>query len=199
LENAQSVERLLTRSQRRQTEGGASILLTGLPASGKSSTAYAVSSILRRQGRATVVLDGDKLRRGLSADLGFSLEDRSEHLRRCGELALILADSDVVCVMALIAPSDADRQWLRYRHQESGHSYFEVYLDTPLDECIRRDPKGLYEEALRGHLLDFTGINANYEVPRNPDLVLTPELGLPNNFAVLIVSLLDSSLIGCSE
>ena len=170
---------------------GASLLFTGLPASGKSTTAQETYLILQRRSRLALVLDGDELRSGLSVDLGFSADDRSEHARRCGEVALLLTKSDFVVLIALICPLQSYRARMRAIHQQAGIPFAEIYLNTPLDECMSRDPKGLYASARSGALDGLTGIAGPYEPPRNADLVLAPEMGSPAQLAAQVISHLD--------
>lgn len=116
------------------------------------------------------VLDGDALRHGLNADLGYSQADRSENVRRVGHVAALFADAGLICIAALISPFAADRE--RARAAAGGKAFFEVFLDADLATCEQRDPKGLYRAARNGELLQFTGVSSPYEVPLSPDLVL---------------------------
>ena len=149
---------------------GATVWLTGLPASGKSTIAVALERRLVDEGRAAYLLDGDNLRHGLSGDLGFSEADRTEHIRRVAHLARLLADAGVVAVASLVSPMAADRAGARRLHCAAGLPFLEVHVDTPVEECERRDPKGLYARARAGDLPGFTGVSAPYERPRRPDL-----------------------------
>jgi bifunctional enzyme CysN/CysC len=149
---------------------GATVWLTGLPASGKSTIAVALERRLVHEGRAAYLLDGDNLRHGLSGDLGFSEADRTEHIRRVGHLARLLADAGVVAVVSLVSPMAADRAGARRLHRAAGLTFLEVHVDTPVEECERRDPKGLYARARAGELPGFTGVGAPYERPRRPEL-----------------------------
>lgn len=156
---------------------GATALLTGLPAAGKSTIARALECRLRSEGRAAYVLDGDVVRRGLSSDLGFSPAERTEHLRRVGEVAALLADAGLIALAAVIAPMAADRALMRRAHETAGLPYFEVFVDAPVEECARRDPKGLYARARAGEIRGFTGVDAPYEAPVAPEVrVATAEL-----------------------
>ena len=149
---------------------GATLWLTGLPASGKSTIAAVVEELLIEQGRCAYRLDGDNLRHGLCRDLGFSAEDRAENVRRTAHVACLLADAGAVAVVALVSPYAAGRAQARQIHEEEGLPFIEVYVDTPLDECERRDPKGLYARARAGDLPGFTGIDDPYEPPVTPEL-----------------------------
>src|SRR4051794_9075418 len=162
----------ITREQRWRALGGpgATIWLTGLPSSGKSTVAAGVEARLLAEGRAAYVLDGDNLRHGLNGDLGFTPEDRAENVRRTAEVAALLADAGVVALVSLVSPFAADRAAARAVHERVGLRFLEVWVSTPLEECERRDPKGLYARARAGELPNFTGIGQPYEEPEAPDL-----------------------------
>jgi adenylyl-sulfate kinase len=153
---------------------GATVWLTGLPASGKSTIAAAVEAHLLADGRAAYVLDGDNLRHGLNGDLGFSAEDRAENVRRTAEVAALLADAGVVCLVALVSPYAADRAAARAAHDRRELPFLEVHVATTLEECERRDPKGHYARARAGELPGLTGVDAPYEPPEHPDLRVEP-------------------------
>jgi adenylyl-sulfate kinase len=153
---------------------GATVWLTGLPASGKSTIAAVVEARLLRLGRAAYVLDGDNLRHGLNGDLGFSAEDRTENVRRTAEVAALIADAGVVCLAALVSPYAADREAARAAHARRELPFLEVHVATSLEECERRDPKGLYARARAGELSGLTGVDAPYEAPERPDLRIEP-------------------------
>ncbi len=155
---------------------GATIWMTGLSGSGKSTIATAIEHTLVSSGRAAFMLDGDNLRHGLNADLGFSEEDRNENVRRVGEVAKILAESGTVAIASLVSPYREERDRVRAIHAEAGIPFHEVFVDTPLEECERRDPKGLYAKARAGEIKDLTGVGAPYEAPERPDLVTSPDL-----------------------
>ena len=152
---------------------GATLWFTGLPASGKSTVAAAVEARLVRDGRAAYRLDGDNLRHGVCGDLGFSPEDREENVRRTAEVARLLADAGNVAVVSVVSPFEAGRRAARELHERDGLQFVEVFVNTPVEECIRRDPKGLYKRARAGELRGMTGVDAPYEAPRSPDLELT--------------------------
>ncbi len=156
--------------------GGATIWMTGLSGSGKSTIATAIEHTLVSARRPAFMLDGDNLRHGLNADLGFSEEDRNENVRRVGEVAKILAESGTVAIASLVSPYRAERDRVRAIHEEAGIPFFEVFVDTPLEECERRDPKGLYAKARAGEIKDLTGVGSPYEAPERPDLVTSPDL-----------------------
>jgi bifunctional enzyme CysN/CysC len=151
---------------------GMTVWLTGLSGSGKSAIADCALGKLVAAGRAAYVLDADNIRHGLNADLGFSPEDRKENVRSIGEVARILADAGIVCLVPIISPYRADRDHVRRLHGDAGLAFLEVFVDTPIDVCQQRDPKGLYRRALAGDLPEFTGISAPYETPETPDLVV---------------------------
>jgi adenylyl-sulfate kinase len=155
--------------------GGATVWMTGLPASGKSTVAAGVEASLLEAGRSAYVLDGDNLRHGLNGDLGFSADDRAENVRRTAEVSALLADAGVVVLVALVSPYRADRAAARAAHDRRGLPFLEVWVATSLEECERRDPKGLYARARAGELTGFTGVDAPYEAPEDPELRLTPE------------------------
>ncbi|QDQ29424.1 adenylyl-sulfate kinase [Chitinimonas arctica] len=153
----------------RNGHGAAVLLLTGLPAAGKSTAAQALDALLFSQGHHASVLDGDNLRTGLNADLGFSPADRMENLRRAAEAARLLYQAGQIVIVAMIAPLAAHRAQFAER---LGQDYLEVWCSAPLASCEARDPKGLYARARAGQLADFTGISAPYEQPLAPALVL---------------------------
>src|SRR3954466_13639328 len=162
----------LTREQRWAALGGpgATVWFTGLPSSGKSTVAAAVEARLLAEGRAAYGLDGDNLRHGLNGNLGFSVEDRAENVRRTAEVAALMADAGVVALASLVSPRRADRDAARSVHERSGLAFVEVWVSTPLEECERRDTKGLYARARAGEIPDFTGVGQPYEPPGAPEL-----------------------------
>ncbi|MGE2722642.1 adenylyl-sulfate kinase [Mycolicibacterium celeriflavum] len=151
---------------------GATIWFTGLPASGKSTIAVAVERALVESGDVAYLLDGDNIRHGLSDDLGFSAGDRAENIRRVGHLTRLFADAGVVALASLVSPLRSDRETARALNDAAKLPFIEVYVATPVDECERRDPKGLYARARAGELKGLTGIDAPYEPPDDADLVL---------------------------
>lgn len=148
---------------------GAVIWFTGLSASGKSSLAMALEHALTLQGYSCYVLDGDNIRGGLNANLGFSPSDRTENIRRVSEVAALFADAGLICITAFISPYHADRVQARLRCKQSFH---EIYVATDLATCESRDPKGLYKKARAGAIGEFTGISAPYERPIRPEYVI---------------------------
>jgi adenylylsulfate kinase len=153
---------------------GATLWFTGLSASGKSTIASALEQHLVHQGVNCYRLDGDNIRHGLNKNLGFSAEDRAENIRRIGEVAKLFADSGCVALTSFISPYARDRDLARAMHEKDGIAFLEVYVDTPIDVCEQRDPKGLYKKARAGELKGFTGIDDPYEAPAKPELVLKP-------------------------
>ena len=169
--NLTAVPHALNLSQRAAHYGhrGAVMWLTGLPASGKSSLSMALEQALTALGYSCYVLDGDNLRKGLNANLGFSPADRSENIRRVGEVAALFADAGLICITAFISPYRADRARAR---QSCGEAFHEIHISADLATCESRDPKGLYKKARSGELLEFTGVSAPYEIPEQPQLVI---------------------------
>jgi len=156
---------------------GATIWLTGLPASGKSTIADQLESHLVAEGVSAYRLDGDNLRHGINGNLGFSADDRAENVRRTAHVARYLADSGTIAIPSLVSPYAEDRDAARKIHEDIGIDFIEVFVDTPLEECERRDPKGLYAKARAGEISGMTGIDDPYEAPTDAELVLHPEDG----------------------
>ena len=175
----------VTRDQR--PHRGATVWLTGLSGSGKSTIATELERRLVAEGRPAYLLDGDNLRHGLNADLGFGDDDRRENIRRTSEVASLFADSGAVALVSLISPFAAERQRAREIHEARGLTFFEVFVDTPLPECEARDPKGLYAKARSGEIRQFTGIDSPYERPVTPELVVKPGDGSPSEIADLVM------------
>ncbi|NIY84971.1 adenylyl-sulfate kinase [Vibrio hepatarius] len=143
---------------------------TGLSGAGKSTVAGALENKLAEQGYHTYLLDGDNVRHGLCSDLGFSEQDRRENIRRIGELAKLMADAGLIVLSAFISPHRAERQLVREMVPEG--EFLEVYVNTSLEVCEQRDPKGLYKKARAGEIRNFTGIDSDYEAPINPEIDL---------------------------
>ncbi len=164
---------LVTRSQREQLLGqcGATIWMTGLSGSGKSTIAQALEKRLIECGRAAYILDGDNIRHGLNRDLGFSAQDRSENIRRISEVAHLFNQAGVIVITAFISPYRSDREQAREIIGEE--TFHEIHVDTPLDVCEQRDPKGLYQKARTGEIPQFTGITDPYEAPQTPSLIIS--------------------------
>jgi bifunctional enzyme CysN/CysC len=182
----------LTRDERWKALGatGAVIWFTGLSGSGKSTVAYAAERLLVGRGRFAVVLDGDNLRHGLNADLGFTPEDRTENLRRVAEVAALFAESGAIAIVPVISPYRASRDAARAVADAAGLRFVEVFVDTPIELCEQRDPKGLYAKARAGEIRGFTGIDDPYEAPEAPEVVLTPADGDPDTQASKLLAFL---------
>jgi adenylyl-sulfate kinase len=144
------------------------VWFTGLSGSGKSTLAFAVEELLIASAAAAYVLDGDNVRGGLNSDLGFSPEDRTENIRRIGEVCLLMADAGLVVLASFISPYRADRSTVRALHPQG--RFVEVFVDTPIEICEQRDIKGLYARARAGEIPDFSGVSAPYEPPESPEL-----------------------------
>jgi bifunctional enzyme CysN/CysC len=170
------------------------VWLTGLSGSGKSTVAVALERLLVASGQPAYRLDGDNLRHGLNADLGFSTADRDENVRRAGEVAVLLADAGVVALVPLISPYRDGRDRARAAHGAAGVPFVEVYVDTPIELCEQRDPKGLYAKARAGEITGFTGIDDPYEAPTSPELRLTPDDGDPVAQATAVLGILTPLL-----
>lgn len=154
----------------RSGHGSCTVWFTGLSGSGKTTLALALEAELHSRKVGSYVLDGDNIRFGLNRDLGFSPADRTENIRRVGEVARLFCDSGLIVLTAFISPYLRDRELVRSLHTPS--TFVEVYLNTPLEECERRDEKGLYRKARNGEIEEFTGISAPYEPPVDPELVV---------------------------
>jgi bifunctional enzyme CysN/CysC len=173
---------------------GATVLFTGLSGAGKSTIAAGVEEAYVQSGRHAFLLDGDNLRHGINGDLGFSDQDRKENVRRAGEVARMFAESGSLALIALICPFEEDRRLIRMLHDDASLPFLEVFVDTSLEECERRDPKGLYARARAGQLPGFTGIDADYEPPPSPDLVLGVGSGSISEQVSRVLELLDRRL-----
>jgi len=169
---------------------GATVWLTGLSGSGKSTIAVELLHALVARGLAAYCLDGDNLRHGLNGDLGFSADDRAENIRRVGEVARLFADAGLVAVVPVISPYRAGREHARRIHEASGLDYVEVYVDTPIEVCEARDVKGLYAKARAGELTGFTGVDDPYEAPEHPDVVIAGDRTAPGEAVAAIVEVL---------
>ncbi|MFN0137460.1 MAG: adenylyl-sulfate kinase [Phycisphaerae bacterium] len=169
---------------------GATIWLTGLSGSGKSTIAYTTEHALIQQGRLAYVLDGDNIRHGLNKNLGFTPEDRTENIRRIGEVAKLFADTGVLTFTSFISPYRADRDLCRKLHDDAKLPFIEIYVKAAVEVCETRDPKGLYKKARAGEIKEFTGISAPYEEPLKAELVIDSAKHSPQECAVQILDYL---------
>jgi adenylylsulfate kinase len=182
----------ITREERQANLGqkGVTVWMTGLSASGKSTIAAALEKVLLARGIHTYRLDGDNIRHGLNKDLGFSAEDRAEKIRRIGEVAKLFGDASMITLASFISPYRRDRDLARKLHEDAKLPFLEVYVDCPIDEAEKRDPKGLYKKARAGEVKGFTGIDDPYEPPERPELVLrTDRLTVVQSVAELLALL----------
>ena len=170
---------------------GVLVWFTGLPSSGKSTIAYTVEHALVARGHLAYVLDGDNIRHGLNVNLGFSAEDRAENIRRIGEVGKLFADTGVITLASFVSPYRADRAAVRTA-MEVG-DFFEVFVDTPLEMCEKRDPKGLYKKARAGEIANFTGISAPYEAPEKAELVIKTVDYKLEEAAIEVIALLEQA------
>ncbi|KAF2770972.1 adenylylsulfate kinase [Teratosphaeria nubilosa] len=183
------------RSELRKQKG-ATIWFTGLSASGKSTIATALEQHLLHLGLAAYRLDGDNVRFGLNKDLGFSPKDREENIRRIAEVAKLFADSTTLALTSFISPYKADRQLARELHASTKNTdeplpFIEVFVDIPVEEAEKRDPKGLYKKARSGEIKEFTGISAPYEAPENPEIHIHSEKTSVEEAVVIITKYLE--------
>ena len=182
---------MLTRADKEDLLGqrGLMIWFTGLSGSGKSTVAIALERELQKRGLLCRLLDGDNIRSGINNNLGFSQEDRVENIRRIAEIGKLFVDTGIITIAAFISPSNDIR---RMAADIIGHDDFvEIYVSTPIEECEKRDVKGLYAKARRGEIKDFTGVSAPFEVPEHPDLSLdTSVLSLEESVAMLLKKIL---------
>ncbi|MEM6314109.1 MAG: adenylyl-sulfate kinase [Planctomycetota bacterium] len=182
--------------QRVLGQRGCTLWLTGLSGSGKSTVAVAVEKALLAAGHACYRLDGDNVRHGLCGDLGFSAEDRTENIRRVGEVAALMADAGLIVLSSFISPYRTDRAAVAALHQKGAVPFFEVFVDAPLETAEARDPKGLYKKARAGQIKQFTGIDDPYETPQSPALRLpTAELTLEQEVEHVLTLLRNESIL----
>jgi uncharacterized protein (TIGR01244 family) len=188
-------EGFLQRHEREATLGqkGCTIWLTGLPCAGKSTTAFALEKELTSLGFLAYVLDSDNIRHGLSLGLGFRHADRTENIRRVGQVAKLFADAGLVVITSFISPYQKDRDAVRGIHADANLGFVEVFVDTPPELCEQRDRTGLYARARRGELAEFTGVSDPYEQPIRPEVVVKPAEATPEEIAAQIVTRLRES------
>ncbi|XP_078658551.1 bifunctional 3'-phosphoadenosine 5'-phosphosulfate synthase-like isoform X1 [Branchiostoma floridae x Branchiostoma belcheri] len=175
---------------------GCCIWLTGLSGAGKSTIAFALEEYLCGKAIPSYTLDGDNIRTGLNKNLGFTAEDREENIRRVGEVARLFADGGIVAISAFISPFQKDRDTARKLHEDNGLKFIEVFVDTPLEECERRDVKGLYKKAHAGQIKGFTGIDSPYERPENPEIVIkTTELAVDECVQTIVSVMQENGIV----
>ncbi len=185
-------------TERRELLGqaGATLWMTGLSGSGKSTVACALEQALLHKGINAYRLDGDNVRHGLNKNLGFSAEDRAENIRRIGEVAKLFADSCCVAITSFISPYIKDRDLVRALHKDAGLPFVEVYVECPLDVAESRDPKGLYKKARAGEIKGFTGIDDPYEAPPEAELVIdTSKLSVEQSVTTIMEYLTRQGII----
>ena len=188
----------VTHEQRQQMLGqkGVTLWFTGLSGSGKSTVAVALEKALIERGKLAYRLDGDNIRMGINKNLGFSAEDRTENIRRIGEISKLFVDSGLIVLSSFISPYRSDRDQVRKLHEDSDFPYIEIFVDCSLEEAEKRDPKGLYKKARAGEIKGFTGIDDPYEEPLNPDIHLhTDEMSLDEEVDLLINELIDRGFL----
>jgi len=182
--------------QRLLGQKGATVWFTGLSGCGKSTIAFTVEHALVERGRLAYVLDGDNVRHGLNKNLGFSEADRMENIRRIGEVAKLFADAGCITLTSFISPYRRDRDRARQIHAEAGLPFIEVFVDVPIDECEKRDPKGLYQKArdalAAGKGMGFTGVDDPYEPPLSPEIVLQNDRITPQQAAAEVIRCLEA-------
>ena len=175
--------------ENRLKQRGVLLWLTGLPSSGKSTIAYTVEHALVNRGLLAYVLDGDNIRFGLNKNLGFSAEDRSENIRRIGEVGKLFVDGGFLTLASFVSPYREDRDAVRELMGEG--DFVEIFVDTPVEICEERDPKGLYQKARTGEISNFTGVSDPYEAPETAEIVIRTADGTAEEAAVQILSILE--------
>lgn len=175
---------------------GATLWFTGLSGSGKSTVAVALEKALFKRGKLSYRLDGDNIRLGINRNLGFSAVDRTENIRRIGEISKLFVDSGVIALSSFISPYRADRDQVRALHLESDFAFIEIFVDCALSEAENRDPKGLYKKARAGEIKNFTGIDDPYEAPNSPEIHLhTDQMSLEQEVALIMTYLEEQCFI----
>ncbi len=184
----------VTREEREQLQKqkGCTLWFTGLSGSGKSTIAFTLEHALVQRGHLAYVLDGDNIRHGLNKNLGFSAEDREENIRRIGEVAKLFADAGFITMTSFISPYRRDRDNVRALHVAGKLPFIEIHVNTPIETCETRDPKGLYKKARAGQLKNFTGVDDPYEPPISAELTLDATHVTPQEAAVQLMSYLES-------
>lgn len=175
---------------------GATLWFTGLSGSGKSTVAVALEKALMEKGHLCYRLDGDNIRLGINKNLGFSAEDRTENIRRIGEISKLFVDTGVIVLSSFVSPYRADRDIVRELHDAGEMAFLEVFVDVPLDVAEQRDPKGLYKKARAGEIKNFTGISDPYEAPLKAELVLNShEQSLEEEVNILLAMMTERGII----
>lgn len=188
----------ITRAHRQTLLGhkGATLWFTGLSGSGKSTVAVALEAKLHEMGILCYRLDGDNVRLGINKNLGFSAEDRTENIRRIGEVSKLFVDAGIVVLSSFISPYREDRETARGLHQAADMDFVEVFVDCALDVAEERDPKGLYKKARAGEIKNFTGIDDPYEAPENPEIHLhSDQQSLDEEVALILEALRERGII----
>ena len=181
--------------QKRNRHNNCALWFTGLPGSGKSTLAFELEKALYARDIASYVLDGDNIRHGLNRDLGFSNDDRKENIRRIGEVSKLFVDAGLFVLSAFISPDEQDRLMVRELFQPG--DFIEIYVKCSLEECEKRDPKGLYKKARDGQIQNFTGISGKYDIPRTPDLIVdTEQMTVEQAVAFLLFHLEERNCLG---
>lgn len=181
---------------RLMNQRGATLWFTGLSGSGKSTIAVALEEALFERGHLSYRLDGDNIRLGINKNLGFSADDRTENIRRIGEIAKLFVDSSVIALTSFISPYREDRDKVRALHEEAGMPFIEVFVDCSLDEAEKRDPKGLYKKARAGEIKNFTGIDDPYEAPEKAEIHLhTDQMSLQEEVDLLLEYLTQHKIL----
>ncbi len=192
----------VTREDRYKVLGhkGATLWFTGLSGSGKSTVAVALEKELTARGKLCYRLDGDNVRLGINKNLGFSAEDRSENIRRIGEVSKLFVDTGVIVLSSFISPYRADRDLVRALHEAGGMDFIEIHVDCALAEAEKRDPKGLYKKARAGEIKGFTGIDDPYEAPAKPEVHLhSDEMTLEQEVAMLLAELESRGILNVAS
>ncbi|WP_432798607.1 adenylyl-sulfate kinase [Poriferisphaera sp. WC338] len=176
---------------------GATLWFTGLSGSGKSTVAVALEQKLIELGRHAYRLDGDNVRHGLNANLGFSAEDRTENIRRVGEVSKLFTDAGMITITSFISPFRTGREAVRKLHEEAGLTFIEVFVDCPLEVVQQRDPKGLYQKAAAGEIKNMTGVGQDFESPEQPEVHLkTDEMSVEQSVEKLVAVLKEKGIVG---
>ncbi|CAM9133543.1 unnamed protein product [Ectocarpus fasciculatus] len=193
---------VVSRSDRELLLGqkGATIWMTGLSGSGKSTIAVALELALHKAGNLCYRLDGDNIRMGINKNLGFSPEDRQENIRRIGEVCKLYVDTGIIVICSFISPYRTDRDNVRLLHEQSGLPFFEIHVDCTVDVAKQRDPKGLYKRALAGEIPNFTGLDSPYEEPLHPDIhLLSNEMTIEEEVELIASYLIERDILPSKE